>query len=98
MAGTLGAIGDGLLPPPLSLSLPTGGMMPGEDGTLSGMDGTPDGAGIPHGESDLLDGASETGATMPGIDQSSQQLEQELLFHNLSNQRTHLCFLAQSDD
>ena len=78
--GTDGMVGtmDTGLPRPSS-NPPHGGMMPGEDGIQLGMDGTPHGDGIPHGEPDLPHGNTEksTGAL---IEVSPDQQLEELLF------------------
>ena len=81
MVGTTGV--HGLLRPLLSLSLPTGGRTPGEDGTLSGRAGIQAGDGIPHGEQDPTAGDGETGTGTTGIDPPSPPQEQESLFLNL---------------
>ncbi len=83
-AGMVGTMEHGLSLKP-SYQAHHGGMTHGEDGTLPGKAGTLNGAGIPHGDQDLTTGDGETG-TEPGMepgtqqDQSSLELEQELLF------------------
>jgi len=77
--GMVGITGvHGLLQLEPSLNLLTGGMTHGEDGTTNGMDGTPHGDGIPHGDQDPPLGDMETSTGMDGTEESPL-LEQELL-------------------